>query len=136
MGYLLDTNIVSALLKRNARISEKLEEVSLQGREVFISSITYYEIKRGLLYANATRKISDFHLLCNRTIVSFLDDLEIMETAAEIHADLTKRGMPLPDADILIAATAITRGLILVSNDSDMLRVAGITIENWMNLSS
>lgn len=136
MGYLLDTNIVSAILKRNARVTEKLEEVGLQGEEVFISSITYFEIKRGLLYANATRKISDFNQLCNRLIILFLDNLEIIETAAEIHADLTKRGMPLPDADILIAATAITWGLILVSNDSDMLRVPGITVENWMNLSN
>lgn len=136
MGYLLDTNIVSAILKRDSRIIEKLEDVGLKGQEVFISSITYYEIKRGLFYVNASRKISDFDQLCNRVRISFLDDLEIIETAAEIHADLTKRGMPLPDADILIAATAITRNLILVSNDSDMLRVPGITLENWMNLES
>lgn len=34
------------------------------------------------------------------------------------------------DADILIAATAITRSLILVSNDADLLRVQDILVEN------
>ncbi|PLZ82650.1 VapC toxin family PIN domain ribonuclease, partial [Fischerella thermalis WC217] len=29
-------------------------------------------------------------------------------------------------------ATAITRGLILISNDSDMLRVPEISLENWL----
>jgi tRNA(fMet)-specific endonuclease VapC len=42
----------------------------------------------------------------------------------------------LEDADILIAATAITRGLILVSNDSDIQRVDGISVENWLQADS
>jgi tRNA(fMet)-specific endonuclease VapC len=35
--------------------------------------------------------------------------------------------VPIQDADILIAATAIARDLILVSNDLDLLKVQGIT---------
>nr|WP_267901076.1 PIN domain-containing protein [Dulcicalothrix desertica] len=38
----------------------------------------------------------------------------------------------MQDADVLIASTAITRGLILVTNDSDMSRVDGLTRENWL----
>jgi len=38
----------------------------------------------------------------------------------------------IQEADMLIAATAITRGLIIVSNDSDMLRVPEISLENWL----
>jgi tRNA(fMet)-specific endonuclease VapC len=64
-----------------------------------------------------------------------LDDIEIIETACKIHADLKKKGSPIQDADVLIAATAITRGLILVSNDSDMGRVEGIDLENWVDES-
>lgn len=61
-----------------------------------------------------------------------MDDIETIEKACEIHADLKKKGTPIQEADILIAATAITRGLILVSNDSDMLRVSEISLENWL----
>ncbi len=45
-------------------------------------------------------------------------------------------GTRLEDADILIAATAITRDLILVSNDSDMVRIPEIILENWMQTDS
>ena len=132
MTYLLDTNIVTAIVKKNQRVNNKLEEVRFLGQEVFISCITYYEVKRGLLYANATSQLSAFNGLCRRVGVLFLDDIEIIERASEIHADLKRRGRPIQDADILIAATAITRGLILVSDDSDMLKVPGITVENWL----
>jgi len=60
--------------------------------------------------------------------------LQIIEKAAEIHANLKRKGTPMQDADILIAATAIVKGLILVSNDFDMLRVVGVTVEDWLNL--
>lgn len=132
MGYLLDTNIISAQLKRNEIIQEKLRRVELQGEEVFISCVSYYEVKRGLLYVNATRQLSEFNEFCQEVTVLYLDDLEIIERACEIHADLKRRGRPIQDADILIAATAITRGLVLVSNDSDMLRVPGVPVENWL----
>ena len=61
-----------------------------------------------------------------------MDNLEILERASEIYADLKRRGAPIQDADILIAATAITQNLILVSADSDMLRIQDITVENWL----
>ncbi len=35
--------------------------------------------------------------------------------------------------DMLIAATAIVKGLTLVSNDSDLLKIEGLNLENWLN---
>lgn len=75
-----------------------------------------------------------FNEFCKEIRVVLLDDLQIIEKAAEIHANLKRKGTPMQDADILIAATAIVKGLILVSNDSDMLRVVGVTVEDWLNL--
>jgi len=75
---------------------------------------------------------SVFNLFHQRYQILFVDDIEIIEKACEIHADLKRKGTPIQDADILIAATAIARGLILVSNDSDMSRVEGLTLENWL----
>ncbi len=60
MGYLLDTNIVSASLKQNAEINLKLQEVSILKTDILISGITYYEIHRGLLSSNATKKLALF----------------------------------------------------------------------------
>ncbi|MDJ0553455.1 MAG: hypothetical protein QNJ68_03260 [Microcoleaceae cyanobacterium MO_207.B10] len=44
---------------------------------------------------------------------------------------MRRKGRPIQDADILIAATAITPDLTLVSNDSDMSIFEGINLENW-----
>ena len=136
MSYLLDTNIISYILKRRSlAVNTKLEEVRRLGEEVFISCISYFEIKRGLLALNATRQLADFNSLFKIYPILYLDNIEIIETACKIHADLKKKGTPIQDADVLIAATAITRGLILVSNDSDMGRVEGISLENWVDES-
>jgi tRNA(fMet)-specific endonuclease VapC len=129
----LDTNIVSYILKgRNTTIESKLREVRRLGQNVFLSCITYYEVKRGLLYANAKRQLTEFDTFSSKYLILFLDDVEIIEKACEIHADLKVKGTPIQDADVLIAATAITRGLILVSNDSDLQRVEGLNLENWL----
>ncbi|MFN5989897.1 MAG: PIN domain-containing protein, partial [Dolichospermum sp.] len=69
---------------------------------------------------------------CNDYPVLFLDDLEIIEKSCEIHAKLKAKGTPIQDADVLIAATAIVRDLILVSNDSDLLRIEELKLENWL----
>jgi tRNA(fMet)-specific endonuclease VapC len=130
----MDTNIVTAILKKNPEVRNKLRKIGTQDKEAFISCITYYEIKRGLLYAKATRQLSDFDELHKTHKVVLLDDLQIIEKASEIHAELKHKGTPIQDADVLIAATAIVKGLILVSNDSDMLRVVGVTVENWLSL--
>lgn len=132
MSYLLDTNIVAGVIRKNQNILDKLEELQSQQRELFISCITYYEVKRGLLYANATRQLSDFNSFCLNVTVLFLDDLATIERASEIHANLRRRGRPIQDADILIAATAIVNSLTLVSNDADMSRISGIGLENWL----
>ncbi|MBX9254122.1 type II toxin-antitoxin system VapC family toxin [Desmonostoc muscorum CCALA 125] len=132
MTYLLDTNIVSYILRRNATVSRKLRDANRSGQEVLISCITYYEVKRGLLYANATRQLAEFNEFSQKYEVLFLDNIEIIEKACEIHVDLQRRGLTIQEQDILIAATAITRSLILVSNDSDLLRVQGLNLENWV----
>lgn len=83
---------------------------------------------------NATRKLSAFNQLCNtRVSVIYLDDRDVLDCASQIYADLKRSGTPVGTADILIAATAITRGLVLVSRDRDMLRVRGATVEDWLD---
>ena len=133
MGYLLDTNIVSAIVNQSSKIRQKLLDVDIQTQELFISCMTYYEVKRGLVYVNATRKLSIFDDFCEIATILFLDTVEVLETASEIHVHLRRTGRPIQDADILIAATAITHNLTLVSNDSDLLRVPGVRLENWLD---
>jgi tRNA(fMet)-specific endonuclease VapC len=134
--YLLDTNIVSYILKKNVIVDQKFREVRRLKQDVFMSCITYYEVKRGLLAINATRQLAEFNKFCETYKILLIDDLDIIELACEIYVDLQSRGFIIQEQDILIAATAIARGLILVSNDSDLLRVQGIKLENWARIES
>ena len=132
MTYLLDTNIVSFAIKNNLIIKERLEELRSQEELISISCITYFEVKRGLFAVKASKQLERFDDFCKDFQIIFLDDLAILEKAAEIHANLSLRGLPIQTEDILIAATAIIKDFILVSNDSDLLRVEGLSLENWL----
>ncbi|MEC4892409.1 MAG: type II toxin-antitoxin system VapC family toxin [Oscillatoria sp. PMC 1051.18] len=133
MSYLLDTNIITAIIKKNPQVMRRLREVELKGENLCISCLTYYEIRRGLLAVNATTKMSEFNQICRRVTILFLDDLEIVEKAAEIYANLKTKGRIIQDADIFIAATAITRDLTLVSHDTDLARVEEVKLANWLS---
>jgi tRNA(fMet)-specific endonuclease VapC len=132
MAYLLDTNIISLELKNNPKIKQRLKEFQSQEGLLSISCITYFEVKRGLFAVNAIKQLERFDNFCKDYQIIFLDDLAILEKASEIHANLRLRGLPIQTEDILIAATAIVKGFILVSNDSDLLRVEGLSLENWL----
>jgi len=130
MTYVLDTNIITAILKGNERIKQKEERVILEGKKIFINGISYYEIKRGLLAIKATDKLSKFELLCRKFGLVLLDTLDIFDRASEIYADLRQRGKLIEDADILIASMVHYRNFILVSDDTDFNRIEGLKIEN------
>ncbi|MBD2571013.1 type II toxin-antitoxin system VapC family toxin [Anabaena lutea] len=132
MTYLLDTNIVSLAMKNNLKIKGRLEQLQSQRELVCISCITYFEVKRGLFAVKATKQLTRFDEFCQDYQIIFINDLAILEKAAEIHANLRLRGLPIQTEDILIAATAIIKSFILVSNDSDLLRVQELSLENWL----
>ena len=132
MKYVLDTNIITAILKGNERVKRKAQELILQGKEIFINGISYYEIKRGLLSANAQAQLKKFEMLCKQFGLILLDTQNIFDTASDIYADLRRKGQLIGDADILIASIALCKNSILVSNDTDFNRVKDLKIENWL----
>ncbi|MDB9523785.1 type II toxin-antitoxin system VapC family toxin [Dolichospermum circinale CS-1225] len=132
MAYLLDTNIVSLALRNNFKVTAEIAQLKSQRQILSISCVTYFEVKRGLFAVKAIKQLERFDNFCRDYQIIFLDDLAILEKAAEIHANLKLRGLPIQTEDILIAATAIVKGFILVSHDSDLLRVEELTLENWL----
>jgi tRNA(fMet)-specific endonuclease VapC len=132
MSYLLDTNIVSLAVRDNLKIKAKLQSTEFRGMDIYISCITYFEIRRGFLAVDAPKQRERFEDFCRKYPIILLDDLAILEKTAEIHANLRLRGLPIQTEDILIAATAIIKDLIVVSNDTDLARVEGLNLENWV----
>ena len=131
-GYTLDTNIVTALLAGDAEIRSKIEESIKYGYDVTINAIAYYEIKRGLEAISSKKKIEDFENICRAMGVLLIDEKDILDRAANIWANLKRKGRLKEDADILVASIAIVKKYILVSHDTDFKRIPDLTLEDWL----
>ncbi len=132
MAYLLDTNVLSALLRENEKVWQTAQAMEWADQELFISTISYYEIKRGLLANQATTRMERFDHLRRKYTMLGTDNEAVLDEAAAIYAELKQRGELLPDADIFIAAVARVHGLILVTDDNHFNRISGLQLENWV----
>ena len=129
---LLDTDTLSEVMKtRDPQVRQSAQQyLARYGRFTF-SIITRYEILRGLKAKEAIRQIEAFEQRCRGSNVLPLTD-EIVVRAADIYADLRRRGQLISDADILIAATALIHSLTLVTeNTAHFRRIPGLSIESW-----
>ncbi len=129
---LLDTDILSALLRGKPVVLARAKVYLAVHQRFTISLITRYEILRGLKTTNATRQTQIFEQFCARNVLLPVADDVILQ-AAEIYADLHRRGALIGDADILIAASALVHGLgVATNNERHFRRVSGLQVENWL----
>ena len=128
---LLDTDTLSHMMRqdRSAR-AHGLAYLAEHGQFTF-SLVTRYEILRGLKVKQAAVQMAAFDQFCAVNKVLPLTD-RIVVRAAEIYADLHRRGAMIGDADILIAATAQEHSLVLVTNNTrHFSNVTGLQIVRW-----
>ena len=130
MSYLIDTDIIIYSIKGNQNVNEKFNAYRNEPKS--ISVITYGELVFG---AKKSSKIEK-NLALVRRISELFPIIEItpaiMETYGEYKALLSKSGIIIDDMDLLIAATAITHNLILVTNNMRHFgRIKELEIDNW-----
>ena len=95
------------------------------------SIITRYELLRGLKAKQARAQEAAFALLCQASLIFPLTD-KVVDRAATLYGDLHRQGALLPDADLLIAATALDAQRTLVTNNlAHFQRVPNLVIETW-----
>jgi len=130
MKYMLDTNTCVYLMKNvNSAVEQYKQKMHLG---ISISSIVSAELYFGVYYSTSVEKNG-------ANLARFLIGLETLEfdhgAAMEygiIRATLQRRGELIGPMDMLIAAHAKARGLILVtSNIREFERVEGLAIESW-----
>ncbi|MCF8077198.1 MAG: type II toxin-antitoxin system VapC family toxin [Desulfotignum sp.] len=133
---LVDTNIISAFMRGNPSVIQKVEKYLRFHKTLSVSVITYYEIIRGLKATSNINKLQAFETFMSACEILNLDSLTA-EKAAEIYDALRKKGNLVEDADILIAATAITNDLIVVTDNTRHFdRINGLEISNWLQTPS
>lgn len=129
LRYLLDTNAVSYLVRREGRVAERLLE--RQRFEVTMSSITVAELRFG----GELKRSTKLHRAID-TLVAELGaapfDTVAADEFARIACRLRARGTPIETLDAMLAGHAVSLGCILVTrNVSHFSRVTGLTTEDW-----
>ena len=131
--YLLDTNILSELVKKrpNPHVLSRLQ--SKPALTLFTSCICVMELRFG----SALRDdFEDFWEKITTEIISRVKIIPIGEKEAlisgDILADLRKTGQTIGMEDVLIAASALTPQCILVTaNTRHFSRIKTLKVENW-----
>ena len=132
--YLLDTNAASALIKRRPMsVSDRFIEIVASGAAVSLPAIALYELHYGLSKsARPDQTIVGINKLLSGAMSVLPFDQDDAARAGAIRGALETRGQVIGPYDLLIAAQAVQRGLVLVTaNVDEFSRVDHLTIENW-----
>lgn len=130
--YLLDTNICIYIInKKPLQVIERIK--CLQPHQIKLSSISLGELEYGVSKSRdrERNRTALIHFVAAFDIVAFNDaDAEIYGL---LRADLEKKGKIIGPYDLQIAAQALTRDLILVTNNtSEFERIPNLKLENWV----
>jgi tRNA(fMet)-specific endonuclease VapC len=125
--YLLDTNIVIALLVKDAAVAGRVAAAPA----VYVSATVLGELyfcarKSGRVVTNVQR-VDDFA----RGISILTCDWVTAQHYGIIRNALRAAGRPIPENDTWIAATALQHDLILVTRDVHFQHVPNLSVESW-----
>ena len=130
--YLLDTNICIYIAKHNpASVRARFEQLSAD--VLAMSVITLGELQHGAEKSQARSKA----LAALKQLQSVIQVQPVTEAAAQhygqIRSTLERKGRPIGNNDLWIAAHARAEGWVLVTNNErEFSRVEGLEVENWV----
>lgn len=129
--YLLDTNIISSLVRRpNGEVAERIADVGED--RICTSAVVAAELRYGAAKKRASRLSHQLEQLLA------VIDVVALEAPASVaygilRADLERRGRVIGPNDLLIAAHALSLGYALVTdNEAEFRRIPELVVENWL----
>ena len=133
MTYVLDTNAVSAIMKRAPAVVARV--AALDRSQLAIPQPVMAEIAVGIARLPQTKRRAAlqhaFDLIASEFVRAEWTDA-VSETYGRIKAALERRGARLEDFDLAIAAHALAMNAALVTaNTGHMTRVPGLRVEDW-----
>ena len=129
--YLLDTNILSGLVRRPAgQVTTHIAQVG--AGQVCTSIIVACELRFGAAKSGSPRLAQQLEAVLGQIEILPMET-PVEEHYAEIRNALERAGTPIGPNDLLIAAHARALGLTLVTdNVRELSRVSGLRVENWL----
>lgn len=131
MKYFLDTNICIYALKNTYPHIKKMME-KLSPSEIAIPSMVKAELYYGAYKSDKKKKVITAldKFLFPFEVIPFSDD--VIMTYARIRSDLEKKGNIIGPNDLIIAATTLAYGGMLIThNIKEFERVDELPVEDW-----
>lgn len=129
-SYVIDTSIVSAVLRQDRDAAARLDETFKRGITLYLCPVVYYEVARGLLHTPLPEMMSVFDEMRRHMLWQEFTPTD-WRGAARLWAEVRSAGKPRGDADILIPAYALGRSSVLVTDNERHFADLGLTTENW-----
>jgi len=131
--YLLDTNIVSLLdPRRHARAPELIDWLERNGASLFLSVITIAEMDAGILKLRRKAKPERADELAN-LVTAILSEFgeRVLSVDVETARHVARLGeqtyrQPVAFADLIIAATAVRHGLVVLTRNMSEIGRLGV----------
>lgn len=130
MALLFDTDAISEILRPRPNPAYLRWVETLPREDQFTSAICVGELFKGAFRSsNRDRHLANLEQKVLPAVTVLPYDVATARVFGQLRADLEERGLPLPDADIQIAATAGYHGLELVTgNVRHFERIQGIKL--------
>lgn len=130
--YVLDTNTLIYFFKGMGNVAEKF--LNVPPKEIAIPSVVIFELEYGIAKSTSpqkrTKQLREISSLVN--VLSF--DEHVAVHAANIRAELDKKGLPIGPYDVLIAGTALAhQGVLVTNNTKEFQRVDSLRLDNWFH---
>jgi tRNA(fMet)-specific endonuclease VapC len=132
MNYLLDTNTcIYVINKKPSAVVERIQ--TKRPEQIAISTITHAELEYGISRSKypEQNRVALLEFLFPFLILDF-DQMAAVQYGL-IRSYLESKGKPIGPMDLLLAAQARSRDLVLVTNnEKEFRRIEGLKIENWI----
>ncbi len=124
--YLLDTTAIIDYLRDKSGVPELLEKFCMEGGLLCCSPVNIVEVYAGMKEKEKT--VTDEFL---NSLECHDINREIANLAGELKSKYSKKGITLSTSDVLIAATAIKKHLILVTNNVRHFPIEGLMMHSY-----
>lgn len=136
MSYLIDTNVISEVFKKTPDTQVLKWFESIPSSSLYLSVITFGEIRKGIEKLDYTEKKITLLAWLEHELPAWFEERVLtinIEVADRWGYLLSTANKPIPAIDSLIAATALTHNLKLVTrNIKDFINIPGLeTINPW-----